>query len=501
MAKHVLWIPRGLSVGARKIERMFETGAPTPALAQIDEAARPRCADEMAAAALAQGPGATSVSLLTALPRKQLTDGGRLDNIRAWEQVASWALAQQLPAIATHVGPEPITGTANNRSENLAFLEQQAAIEEVRLTLALSPPATKDRVEVAQHLCGPMHQSFAELSSGRMTYQHALAAVDAVRVLDPERVADVGQIEARAIQRAGHKPVGDFRRALRSAVDTTDPTAAMRRHRRAKSERGVRRWPLPNGMACLSVEAPGPDIEVIYGALSVLAGKAAPDDDRSIDARRCDALLALCLGAVAPAPAPGDNQSESTSGPLRARPKVPVQAHVVIDVATLLGLADNNCTLSGYGEIPAGLAREWLHEATTWRRLVTDPISGHLLDFGPQVRIARESCVGSWPRDTNPAPSRHAIAALEMPTWTTNRSGRLAARVALPPAGKCGRCAAAITTSRLSPVGAVTTSSVASPLRSAVLALVKTMVGRSGEDRRADNGTCRHRRSLTTTDH
>jgi len=394
MAKHVLWIPRGLSVGARKIERMFETGAPTPALAQIDEAARPRCADEMAAAALAQGPGATSVSLLTALPRKQLTDGGRLDNIRAWEQVASWALAQQLPAIATHVGPEPITGTANNRSENLAFLEQQAAIEEVRLTLALSPPATKDRVEVAQHLCGPMHQSFAELSSGRMTYQHALAAVDAVRVLDPERVADVGQIEARAIQRAGHKPVGDFRRALRSAVDTTDPTAAMRRHRRAKSERGVRRWPLPNGMACLSVEAPGPDIEVIYGALSVLAGKAAPDDDRSIDARRCDALLALCLGAVAPAPAPGDNQSESTSGPLRARPKVPVQAHVVIDVATLLGLADNNCTLSGYGEIPAGLAREWLHEATTWRRLVTDPISGHLLDFGPQVRIAPEKLRG-----------------------------------------------------------------------------------------------------------
>jgi hypothetical protein len=66
----------------------------------------------------------------------------------------------------------------------------------------------------------------------------------------------------------------------------------------------------------------------------------------------------------------------------------------VIDVATLLGLADNNCVLSGYGEIPAGLAREWLHEATTWRRLVTDPVGGHLLDFGPVVRIAPEKLRG-----------------------------------------------------------------------------------------------------------
>jgi hypothetical protein len=33
------------------------------------------------------------------------------------------------------------------------------------------------------------------------------------------------------------------------------------------------------------------------------------------------------------------------------------------------------------------LAPDWLAEAT-WRRLVTDPVTGHLLDHGPVVRLA-----------------------------------------------------------------------------------------------------------------
>jgi hypothetical protein len=51
-------------------------------------------------------------------------------------------------------------------------------------------------------------------------------------------------------------------------------------------------------------------------------------------------------------------------------------------------LADNPAELLGYAPIPAGLAREWLQDATTWRRMATDPIEGHLLDYGSIVRSA-----------------------------------------------------------------------------------------------------------------
>jgi hypothetical protein len=46
-----------------------------------------------------------------------------------------------------------------------------------------------------------------------------------------------------------------------------------------------------------------------------------------------------------------------------------------------MGLDDNPAELRGYGPIPAGLAREIAAEGT-WRRLLTDPESGTLLDYG-----------------------------------------------------------------------------------------------------------------------
>ncbi len=59
----------------------------------------------------------------------------------------------------------------------------------------------------------------------------------------------------------------------------------------------------------------------------------------------------------------------------------PRVADVVIDLATLLGLAEHPGHLPGYGAIPPVLARELAADAR-WRRLVTDPVTGYLLDYG-----------------------------------------------------------------------------------------------------------------------
>ena len=55
--------------------------------------------------------------------------------------------------------------------------------------------------------------------------------------------------------------------------------------------------------------------------------------------------------------------------------------NVVVDLPTLLGLADNPAELSGYGPIPASLARE-LATSHEWRRFISDPVTGELLDVG-----------------------------------------------------------------------------------------------------------------------
>jgi hypothetical protein len=59
----------------------------------------------------------------------------------------------------------------------------------------------------------------------------------------------------------------------------------------------------------------------------------------------------------------------------RRRPHI----EVLIPINTLLGLDDDPCELTGYGPIPAGMARRIAADGT-WRRLLTDPTNGAVLE-------------------------------------------------------------------------------------------------------------------------
>jgi hypothetical protein len=62
------------------------------------------------------------------------------------------------------------------------------------------------------------------------------------------------------------------------------------------------------------------------------------------------------------------------------------ELQVVIDLATLLGLADNPALLAGQ-PVPADLARELATDCGSLRRIVTDPVDGHLLDYGTRTYL------------------------------------------------------------------------------------------------------------------
>jgi hypothetical protein len=88
-----------------------------------------------------------------------------------------------------------------------------------------------------------------------------------------------------------------------------------------------------------------------------------------IDALRADALTQLASNYLA------GSQSEGLS---HGRP---VTLNLTIDLPTLLGLADNPAILKGYGPIPARVGRELAADAK-WRKFITDPVTGELLDVG-----------------------------------------------------------------------------------------------------------------------
>ena len=101
------------------------------------------------------------------------------------------------------------------------------------------------------------------------------------------------------------------------------------------------------------------------------AAAVVEDDDARMGACRADALAAHVLGQV----------GEDGTVTWEPRESVQVNLDLVIDLTTLRGEDDRLALIEGQ-PVPAQIARERAEVARTWRRVVTDPVDGHLLDHG-----------------------------------------------------------------------------------------------------------------------
>jgi hypothetical protein len=107
----------------------------------------------------------------------------------------------------------------------------------------------------------------------------------------------------------------------------------------------------------------------VMAAVDALASVTSADDPRSGDQRRADALVDLGVAAL------HDPRLPRAQG---LRPAI----QVTVALSTLLGVDEQPGELAGHGPIPATLARRLAaDESGTWRRLVTDPLTGGLLDY------------------------------------------------------------------------------------------------------------------------
>jgi Domain of unknown function (DUF222)/HNH endonuclease len=124
-----------------------------------------------------------------------------------------------------------------------------------------------------------------------------------------------------------------------------------------------------DGMAELWALLPAEGAAAVLAAVDALASATSADDPRSSDQRRADALVDLGVAAL------HDPRLPRAQG---LRPAI----QVTVALSTLLGVDEQPGELAGHGPIPAALARRLAaDESGTWRRLVTDPLTGGLLDY------------------------------------------------------------------------------------------------------------------------
>lgn len=317
-----------------------------------------------------------------------LSDAELVAEIVSCERGKSALEARQLALIAEVAGR---AATWLNDPNEFRLAGVQMAAAELSMALVLTRSTATARVDFAVSVTGRLPGSVAALAAGEIDVPKLKAIERATMLLDGEVAA---RVEARVLPKAGSVRLPAVKEALERAVIAVDPGAAQRRGEAAVRDRRVQLWPGDDGMAEWRAVLGAERAIAGYQALDELALRcAAAADTRTADQLRADTLVDVLLAAAAGRrwpTAPGSPGETDPPGGRRGRRggrsrrwgSRPRTVHVTVPLTTLIGLTEDPGQLRGFGPITAQVARELAATDAVWRRLLTDPVSGTVLDVG-----------------------------------------------------------------------------------------------------------------------
>jgi hypothetical protein len=245
---------------------------------------------------------------------------------------------------------------------------------ELALALGVAEGTANRQLAEAVDLTTRLPETYTALHEGRITPVKAATIRVHTQDLDLDQSA---LVEADVLPAAPRGTVPELRNAVQRAVIRHDPHGADDRHNAAKERRRVSTKAQPDGMGSLWLYSTAQDVATIHACLTAVGDAAkTPDDDRPLDARRVDAMVDLCAEILDS----GTWRDKPLPTTQRRRPHVQVTVPItaLLDPDSTAGqLAD----LTGYGPITPAQAQQIAADATL-RRLVCDPLSGTLLDYG-----------------------------------------------------------------------------------------------------------------------
>ena len=309
----------------------------------------------------------------------------RVDYLAALEKQSGWLQALMQNAIVAVAGDQP------TEAESMWSGVDDAEREEVASALRLSPNTAQIRIDVARTLTNHLPTICSALATGEISAAHAtvIAKESAEIISRGASESVIKEIEEKALAHAEFHTPSQVANKVRATIAKLAPSEFEDAVSIARDARKVSLFPESDGMCTLVAFLPAQDAQTIMLAIDKLAradvkerlhdgatpNSAIPTmlnkDSRSIDMKRADALTQLASAYLA------------TSVNELQTHRRPVTVNLTIDLPTLMGLAENPGQIAGYGAIPASVARELAADAK-WRRFITDPITGNLIDYGRQ---------------------------------------------------------------------------------------------------------------------
>jgi hypothetical protein len=228
-------------------------------------------------------------------------------------------------------------------------------VMEVAGTCLIGQNAAAARIEAAVQLVRNLPVLLDELDAGRVLLPQARVLIEETKPCTPEVCAEV---ESRIMAEAATLLPGVLRRRVRALILAVDADEAARRAAKAAADRKVWSRPIEDGQALLIAKGPAVQIHALELRLTAEARAVKKDGDpRPLDQIRFDLLCAHQTGGLA---------------------VTPLQALLLVPVATALGISDEPGVLDGYGPLPAPLVRELLTDAEL-RKVCVDARTGRVV--------------------------------------------------------------------------------------------------------------------------
>ena len=378
---------------------------------------------------LHQPGGYEALGHLISINPEKLTSAGRIDYLAALERQHSWLTSLIQSATLAIAGSEP------SQSDSLWEGVDETEREDVATALRLSANTAQSRIDVARVLTNHLPATCKALATGDISPNHAtlIARETSEAIKRGISTEDLIHIENRALAHAEFHTPAQVGRKIRTLIAQISPETFEESVAIARDTRSVHMYPESDGMATVIALLPAEDAQTVMLAINALIERqqshsfvrsnpnttcssivsadeisradigsradslgninfssdsfanALHQSDsftnaRSMDMKRADALAEICgdlLARIA-----DDHQPH----------RRPVTINITMDLPTALGMADNPAELVGYGPIPASVARTLSADAK-WKRFITDPMTGNLLDYGRETYVPPQPLV------------------------------------------------------------------------------------------------------------
>ncbi len=383
-----------------------------------------RAIEERVLTLLHSTPGISVLADLVAIDPLCLDRAGRIDFLSALEKQTAWLQAILNSAVIAVAGDEADAATS------IFGGVDDAQREEVAAALRLSGGTAQLRIDVARTLTQHLPVTCSALANGDISSAHAtvIARESAELIRQGATTEQINSLENQAIAHAEFHTPAQLAKKVKSVIAKIAPEEFAAAVESAVAGRRVDLYPGSNGLSTVVAILPAADAQTLFLAIDKIARNSRaliksrlhsedkhggnpqdqsqaesqaqfqgygllvadrqnpslatsktvnesvyPDGTETIylDQLRADALTQLAAKYLA----------ESSDHNLEHRR--PVSVNITLDLPTLLGMAENPGLLAGYGAIPASIARELASDGK-WKRFITDPVTGNLLDYGRQ---------------------------------------------------------------------------------------------------------------------